>query len=84
MGIKAFTTLQILGIVATWSGQALSDGRITIKEAVGLAGCLAEVLNIPVDIDRRMLPEEKEEGEEEVPLSGGESDMPKRVIKPEE
>ncbi len=84
MAIKSFMTLQILGIVAAWSGQALSDGRITIKEAVELAGRLAEVLDVPVDIERSTPTEMKTEGEEGEPLSGGETEVPKRVVKPEE
>lgn len=83
MSIKSFMTLQILGIVAAWSGQALSDGRITIKEAVELAGRLAEVLDVPVDLEPTTLFEEGTEGEKGEPLSGGEKVVPKQVVKPE-
>jgi hypothetical protein len=84
MGIKDFMTLQIIGIVAVWASRVLSDGRVTIKEAVELARRLAEVLDVPVDIERSTLTEMKTEGEEGEPLSGGETEVPKRVVKPEE
>lgn len=84
MGVKAFMTLQILGIIAAWSSQALKDGKITIKEAVDLANRLGEALDVPVDIGLSTLfPEETEEGEGE-PVSGGESVLQRPVKKPEE
>jgi hypothetical protein len=84
MGIKDFMTLQMIGIMAAWAGRALSDGRVTIKEAVELARRLAEVLDVAIDMEPTTILEEKEAGEEGEPLSGGKTEVPKRVVKPEE
>ena len=46
-----FKILQIMGIVTTWSGQAMADGKITLTEAVELAVRIAAVLGIPTEID---------------------------------
>lgn len=45
-----FKILQIMGIVTTWSGQAMADGKITVTEAVSLAVQIAQVLGIPTEI----------------------------------
>lgn len=84
MGVRAFMTLQILGIIAAWSSQALEDGKITIKEAVDLASRLAVVLDVPVDIDMSTLfPGETREGDVEL-VPEGEETLPLSAKKPEE
>ncbi len=45
-----FKVIRIMGIVTDWTSKALEDGKITIQEAVDLAVRIAEVLNIPTDI----------------------------------
>lgn len=49
-GISLFKIFQVFGIVSMWATKALEDGKITLVEAVQLAGSLAALLGIPTDI----------------------------------
>ena len=46
-----FKGLELMGIVQSWSEQALEDGKVTLKEATELATRCCEVLGIPLEID---------------------------------
>jgi len=51
MGSSIFKIFQIFGIVSSWAAQALDDGKITLKEATNLAGQIAEVLGVAIEIE---------------------------------
>jgi len=46
-----FKAIQIAGVVAAWSQKALADGKITLSEATQLAGEIATVLGVAVEIE---------------------------------
>lgn len=46
-----FKGLQLMGIIQSWSEQALADGKVTIVEATELAARCCEVLGIPLELD---------------------------------
>ena len=51
MKISFFKIFIVFGILSTWATQALSDGKITLEEAVDLIKQLAAALSLPLDFD---------------------------------
>jgi len=51
MNISMFKIFQIFGIVSAWAAQALSDGKITLEEAVDLAMKLAVLLGVKIEVE---------------------------------
>ena len=46
-----YKSLQLMGIIQSWSEKALADGKVTLTEATELATRCCEVLGIPLEID---------------------------------
>jgi len=42
---------QLMGIIHSWSEQALEDGKVTFKEATELLTRCCEVLGIPLELE---------------------------------
>lgn len=51
MNFSIFKIFQIFGIVSNWATTALSDGKITLEEAVKLATLIAEILGVKIEIE---------------------------------
>ena len=51
MNFSIFKVFQIFGIVSSWAAQALSDGKITLEEAVQLAMQLADLLGVKIEFE---------------------------------
>lgn len=66
MNLSMFVMFQIIGIMSAWADKALSDGKITIIEALGLIVAIAKLLGVPVDDDIITLIA----GKDEQPASG--------------
>lgn len=50
-GIPFWKILTVLTIVLNWAGQALQDGKITLKEALELVQLLATALGVETLFD---------------------------------
>jgi hypothetical protein len=46
-----FTIFRIFGVVSSWAAKALTDGKITIQEAVALAVAIASILDVEIEVD---------------------------------
>lgn len=46
-----FTGLKLMATVSDWSQKALSDGKVTLKEAVDLAERVCPILGVKLEID---------------------------------
>lgn len=46
-----FKALQIMGFVSSWSSKALEDGKVTLKEGIGLVEGVCKILDIPLELD---------------------------------
>jgi len=46
-----FKAFQVMSTIATWSSQALEDGKVTLKEATDLAEQICAILGVPLEID---------------------------------
>ena len=51
MNFSIFKLFQIFGIVSSWAAKALSDGKITLEEAVQLAMQLADLLGVKIEFE---------------------------------
>jgi hypothetical protein len=65
--LSFFTGLRILGEVSLWSEKALSDGVITLTEAVDLATKVGLILGVRLELDVSSLVTEPINGELETP-----------------
>ncbi len=46
-----FTGLKLMATVSDWSQKALSDGKVTLREAVELAERVCPILGVKLEID---------------------------------
>ncbi len=46
-----FLGLRLMATVSNWSEKALSDGKVTLKEAVDLAEGVCTILGVKLEID---------------------------------
>ena len=50
MNISMFKIFMIFGVVSSWAAEALTDGKITLDEAVDLAKNVAKILDVKIEI----------------------------------